>query len=87
MLLNFLKIKVFIVVGNVDRPRRVEHSGSNIEVVSQTGGFLTPLDNENTYQSEFDNDEYEENHQTESRFSMDDELDNSLDLEGENPYR
>jgi len=82
---EFFKDKGFIVVGAVDRPRRVEHSGSNIEVVSQTGGFLTPLDNENTYQSEFDNEEYGGNYQTESGFSMDDELDNSLDLEGEAP--
>ena len=70
-------------MGKVDRPRRVEHSGGNIEVVSQKGGFLTPLDNENTYQSELDNPDYEANYEIEKELPGDYELDDSLESEEE----
>ena len=80
---EFFKDRGFIVVGKVDRPRRVEHSGGNIEVVSQKGGFLTPLDNENTYQSELDNPDYEANYEIEKELPGNYELDDSLESEEE----
>ena len=80
---EFFKDKGFIVVGTVDRIRRVEHSGGNIEVVSQTGGFLTPLDGEDIYQSEVDNYDYEENEEMESELLGNYELGESLGGEEE----
>ena len=72
---EFFKDKGFIVVGTVDRIRRVEHSGGNIEVVSQTGGFLTPLDGKDY--------DYEENEEMESELLGNYELGESLGGEEE----
>tara|TARA_R110002051_G_scaffold320410_1_gene405717 strand:- start:110 stop:1306 length:1197 start_codon:yes stop_codon:yes gene_type:complete len=71
---EFFKDKGFIVVGNVDRPRRVEHSGSNIEVVSQRGGFMTPYESDNSFENENDVSEFEDNYESENEISENYEL-------------
>jgi len=73
---EFFKDKGFIVVGNVDRQRRVEHSGSNIEVIPQRGGFGTPFDSDNSLESENEISHLEEN------YGMENEISENYDLGG-----
>jgi hypothetical protein len=82
---EFFKDKGFIVVGNVDRPRRVEHSGSNIEVISQRGGFMTPFESDNSFESQHNLSELEENYESESEFEQEYDMEVPLTIGEENP--
>ena len=43
---EFFKDSGYVIVGKVDRPRRTEHKGRNIEVTPNIGGFNAPFRNE-----------------------------------------
>jgi len=49
---EFFKDSGYVVVGKVDRPRRTEHKGRNIDVTPNIGGFAAPLRSVDIYERE-----------------------------------
>jgi len=80
---EFFKDKGFIVVGNVDRPRRVAHSGSNIEVVAQKDKFSSPFNFDIPSEPTLPLDSQVDDYSSEFDSPSDYELEDSIDLENE----
>jgi len=81
---EFLKDEGYITVGKIDRPRRTEHKGKNIDVRPKTVSMFSPIASEgDSFTSDYDFDSSEEDEFSLSKFESFEETGEPGDEVGE----